>query len=85
MKLSELLCTSKEDRLVPSSKVPQDTLWTLLKNALNLKGDEIERFKSRCKLSLHLTVVYNHLQSKQESVVLEDENVSSLRKGQRCL
>jgi len=81
MKLSQLICTKKEDQLVPSSKVPQDTITTLLKNALNFKGDAKDQFKLRCKLSLHLTEVYNHLLSKQESVIVNEESVSRLRIG----
>ena len=81
MKLSQLICTKKEDQLVPSSKIPQETLSSLLKNALNSKGDAKEKFKLRCKLSLHLTEVYNHLLSKQESVIVNEETVSRLRIG----
>jgi len=79
MKLSHLICSKKEDQLVPSSKVPQDTITTLLKNALNFKGDAKDQFKLRCKLSLHLTEVWNHLQSKQDYVFVDDENVSRLK------
>jgi len=81
MKLSQLICAKKEDQLVPSSKIPQETLRSLLKNALNSKGDAKEKFKLRCKLSLHLTEVYNHLLSKQESVIVNEESVSRLRIG----